>query len=308
MIDYIEVQGISSLMGDRIELSGLTQTFTQTVNEKQLKQKCLIGSLKPNIGHPLAASGMAGLIKILLALKYEQLPPTINIQEINPELKLEKSPFKINTELQSWPKQEGRLRRAAINGFGMNGSNAHLLVEEYKEDRIFESDSTPEEKGVLITLSSKNEERLKEIIEHFCNALKQELSNTRLLDIAYTLQVGREEMEYRLSAFVNSKEDLLELLENYLEGNNTSKEVLTGNVNDSSKDIAWLVDELLEEDILEKLIEKNLSGNLAFYGLRESILIGKNAIRIDACKKYLCPLILLKKSATGFKTKVVKKH
>ena len=94
--------------------------------------QCAIGSVKSNVGHALTAAGAAGLLKVLLALKHETLPPTANFERSAPGLGLDESPFRVLTHAEPWPKHAAdRPRRAAISGFGFGGINCHLLLEEW---------------------------------------------------------------------------------------------------------------------------------------------------------------------------------
>ena len=127
-VDYVEVHGTSSLLGDEIELFALKESFGSFTKRKGF---CAIGSLKPNIGHPIAAAGMACLLKVLLTLRYQQLPPLAGLEKVNEALGLEASPFYLSTGSVAWKRRGGRPRRAAINGLSASGTNCHLIIDEY---------------------------------------------------------------------------------------------------------------------------------------------------------------------------------
>ncbi|MBI3734888.1 acyltransferase domain-containing protein, partial [Candidatus Sumerlaeota bacterium] len=93
---------------------------------------CALGSVKSQIGHTKAAAGIAGLIKVALALKYKVLPPTIKVQKPNPESFGEESPFYVNTEKRPWLPRREHPRRAAVSAFGFGGSNFHAVLEEHR--------------------------------------------------------------------------------------------------------------------------------------------------------------------------------
>lgn len=103
----------------------LSQAFSQFTDRKQF---CGIGSLKTNIGHLEPVAGVAGLTKVLLAMKHRQLPPTIHFNEVNPHIHFEETPFYLVDRLQEW--QSDGPRRATISAFSFGGVNAHLVVEE----------------------------------------------------------------------------------------------------------------------------------------------------------------------------------
>ncbi|MDJ0105743.1 polyketide synthase, partial [Rhodococcus erythropolis] len=116
-IDYIEAHGTGTPLGDPIEVQALAQVFGTTT-------RCALGSVKGNIGHLDAASGIAGLLKTVLALTHQTLPATIN--NTNPVA----APFHIPTEPTPWPHNPHRTRRAGISAFGFGGTNAHIIIEE----------------------------------------------------------------------------------------------------------------------------------------------------------------------------------
>lgn len=91
---------------------------------------CAIGSVKSNLGHLGPASGIVGLIKTVLALRHESIPPTINVRTPNPQLRLEETPFKVADTVLPWPRTAGAPRRAGVSSFGFGGTNAHVVLEE----------------------------------------------------------------------------------------------------------------------------------------------------------------------------------
>src|SRR5579875_2846674 len=125
-ISYIETHGTGTPLGDSIELAALIKVFR---TKTQKKQFCAIGSVKPNVGHLDRAAGVCGLIKTVLALHHQQLPPSLNFETPNPELHLDQSPFYVNTHLTPWPRTS-MPRRAGVNSFGLGGTNAHVVLEE----------------------------------------------------------------------------------------------------------------------------------------------------------------------------------
>lgn len=218
-ISYVEAHGTGTSLGDPIEFEALSGAFKSFTQQKQF---CSLGSVKTNIGHTLVAAGVAGLLKILLAFKHKQLPPTINYKENNPLINLANSPFKIQEKLEDWENSNGLPRRAALSSFGFSGTNAHIVLEEHQPTKTTYIDNSP----VLIVLSAKNTERLDEQVLSLKSFLEAS-PVTSFYDIAYTLQIGREAMEERLALIVNDKAELVAQLKNYLLGN--KQHVITGN-------------------------------------------------------------------------------
>jgi len=125
-ISYVEAHGTGTLIGDPIELRGLTRILTQHTDRKQF---CGVGSVKSNIGHLLSASGAASMIKTILSIASGELPPTLHCEQPNPRFQFADSPLYLVRELRSWPGVQG-VRRAGVSSFGLGGNNAHLIVSD----------------------------------------------------------------------------------------------------------------------------------------------------------------------------------
>lgn len=130
-IGLIEAHGTGTKLGDQIEISGLKEVFKQCENKHN---SIAVGSVKSNIGHLNMAAGIAGFIKACLAVYYKKLPPTIHVKEVNPEFKLEESPFFICTEKKEWNYENNRPRTAAISSFGIGGTNANVIIQEFNDE------------------------------------------------------------------------------------------------------------------------------------------------------------------------------
>src|SRR5207244_1992721 len=111
-IQYVEMHGTGTKLGDPIEVNALIQSF-QSYTDKEAF--CALGSVKSNVGHTLAASGIAGMIKMLMAFRHRQLPPTLHVEQVNEHIELAHSPFYINTECKAWDVEAGEKRTAAVN-------------------------------------------------------------------------------------------------------------------------------------------------------------------------------------------------
>src|SRR5579864_7221104 len=131
-ISYVEMHGTGTKLGDPIELEALATVFQE---KTQRKQYCAIGSVKSNIGHTSAASGVASVHKVLLAMREEKLVPTLHFEQPNPYFDFAASPFYVNTTVQDWHRDSGVPRRAAVSSFSFSGTNAHLVIEEYIPER-----------------------------------------------------------------------------------------------------------------------------------------------------------------------------
>ena len=134
-IDYLETHGTGTRLGDPIEINGLKESFRAlTADAAQPAVKtpwCGIGSVKTNIGHLEAASGAAGVIKLLLSMKHEVIPASIHFKQLNSHIHLEGSPFYIVDQPRLWPHKDNIPRRSGVSSFGFGGTNVHLILEDY---------------------------------------------------------------------------------------------------------------------------------------------------------------------------------
>jgi acyl transferase domain-containing protein len=131
-IEYIETHATATPVGDKVELNTLKMLYE---NEDLPKQSVALGSIKSQIGHSFSAAGMANLVKVIEGMQQNIMPPTHNYEKTADEVKLEDSPFYINTIARQWPvRKQGEPKRACVNAFGFGGINASIVVEEYLED------------------------------------------------------------------------------------------------------------------------------------------------------------------------------
>ncbi|MEC0760749.1 SDR family NAD(P)-dependent oxidoreductase [Bacillus atrophaeus] len=254
-ISYIEAHGTGTSLGDPIEISGLTQAFREYTDDKQF---CAIGSAKSNIGHCESAAGIAGITKVLMQMKHGEIAPSLHSKSLNPYIDFENSPFEVPQYLRKWKrpviKENGAEkeypRRAGISAFGAGGSNAHVIIEEYRsEDSIQKIPSGKHETAVII-LSAKSSEQLKERARRLHAEIKQN-KDEDLASIAYTLQVGREAMEYRMGMLVSGIQQLEGNLAAFLEGRTDIEDFYQGYAKSSNGDMAIFAN---DEDIV-KVIE-----------------------------------------------------
>lgn len=203
-IDYVEAHGTGTLLGDPIEVQGLSNAFARFTDKKQF---CGIGSVKTNIGHLVAASGCASLLKVVLALRNKTLPPMVNFEEPNPHIRFADSPLYVVDRPTPWSKNE-HPRRAGISSFGFSGTNVHMIVEEYEE-----TPSAPSQTEELFLLSAKTEESLQRLLARYRSFLPKH-EDLSLRELCATAALGRGHYEYRLAAVASSTRELAQKLEN----------------------------------------------------------------------------------------------
>jgi polyketide synthase PksN len=151
-------------------------------------------------------------LKLLLALKQRQIPPSLNYKVGNPLIDFESSPFYVNTQLQEWQAPSGAKRRAAISSFGFSGTNAHMVIEEAP------ARETPVDQvaGHLIVLSACTVEQLREQVENLLTFARNE-TMVSMSDLAYTLLVGRKHRSHRVTCIARNRVEMIELLQRWLE-------------------------------------------------------------------------------------------
>ncbi len=202
-ISYIETHGTGTVLGDPIEVAALTQAFRLQTTANQF---CAIGSIKANIGHLADAAGVVGLIKTVLALSHQQLPPSINFETPNPKLDLEHSPFYVNTKLIAWPQGKSP-RRAGVSSFGVGGTNVHILLEEAPPDRV----SGKSRSQQLLLISAKTSTALATATSNLQVHLESN-PDINLADVAHTLRHGRKDFNYRSCVVCSDPADAIQAL------------------------------------------------------------------------------------------------
>lgn len=214
-IGYIEGHGTGTQLGDNLEVTALTNAFKKFSDKKQY---CAIGSVKGNIGHSESAAGVAGIAKILLQFKNKQLVPSINSDDVNPNIDFENTPFYLQKELIPWHSNGSYPRRALINSFGAGGVNSSVLLEDYESDS--NNVDNVENNPSVIVLSAADKSRLKEYVNRMLEYVGKE-KNLNLQNVAYTLQTGREHMSTRIAFLASSKKEFIENLKKWRDYKNT---------------------------------------------------------------------------------------
>jgi acyl transferase domain-containing protein/acyl-CoA synthetase (AMP-forming)/AMP-acid ligase II/acyl carrier protein len=196
-IGFVEAHGTGTSLGDVVEVGSLAAVLGHA-GEKP----CRIGSLKTNMGHLEAAAGIAGVIKAVLALGHEEIPPHINLKEINPKLDLQGNRLRIVPEGAAWGRTS-EPRIAGVSSFGFGGTIAHAVIEEAPERAA----SSPASGPALFVLSARSETALRNLALRYVDYLDENPSAS-LADICYTAAVGRSHFSHRLALIVESIDQL----------------------------------------------------------------------------------------------------
>ena len=202
-ISYVEAHGTATPLGDPVEVAALNRAHGGA------SAPCLLGSVKSNVGHLDAAAGVAGLIKTVLALEHEMLPPTLHYERPNPEIDFERGPFFVNAELRPWERADSRPRRAGVSSFGIGGTNAHVVLEEApaREQGTDTAGGGPE----VLLLSARTEAALSEARRRLADRLDAP-DAPALGDAAFTLQAGRRAFARRLAVVCRDRRQAVALL------------------------------------------------------------------------------------------------
>jgi len=226
-IGYIEGHGTGTLLGDPIEVAGLTRAFRMGTSRTGF---CALGSVKTNIGHLDAAAGVAGLIKTVLVLNHRKIPPSLHFQSPNPGIDFASSPFYVNTKLSDW-KEGPTPRRAGVSSFGMGGTNAHLVLEEAPS-----SPSTPSHRSHhVVPLSARTSRALESATDNLVEHLQLDI-DPEVADVAYTLQVGRRHFSQRRVVVCSERKEAYRVLEA-----RDGKRVFTGACETGNRPVAFLL-------------------------------------------------------------------
>jgi len=215
-IQYVEAQGTGTPLGDAIEVRALSQVFKE--GRSQLNP-LYIASVKTNIGHTETASGMASLLKVVLSMQHQKLPPHLHLQTLNPEIDLDDIPAKIPTELTPWPEHSGP-QLAGINSFGMSGTNAHAVLEAAPTSTL----QSAKRSSYLLPLSAKTPAALLELVQRYVQFL-QAHPDTDLGHLCFTAGVGRSHFPYRCAFVTDSIPQLQQTLADYREADERSDSV-----------------------------------------------------------------------------------
>lgn len=208
-VSYIEAHGTGTKLGDPIEINSLSNIYR--VKEKN---SCAIGSIKSNIGHLEAASGLAGIIKVLLQLKYKKIVPSLHSERLNSYIDFPQTPFYVPQQLEEW-KSNGP-RRAGISSFGAGGSNAHIIVEEFIQKR----DNFVELPEYLFMLSAESQEQVREYVKAYTERLPQVYD---LFSMQIIQAIGRVHFRYRVCFVYHDKTELEAKLKDILEDTLSTK-------------------------------------------------------------------------------------
>lgn len=264
-ISYVETAANGTALGDPIEINSLKKAFAQLDTDgKQEPQAIALGNAKAQLGHMEAASGMGSLFKVLMAMARRRIVGQ-RVEKLNPYLKLDGTRFFIPETSLAWEPQIGadgkpQPLRAGVNSFGFGGVNAHLVLESYEQEP-----QTQVGGPRLIVLSATSEAQLKRYASEMAGFLTQRMeagTAPDLADMAFTLQVGREPLRFRLAFTVETLAAARDGFLAYLEGR-AFGDMLHGDVREHEGRLDLLLDDEDGDTFMRLLIEKQKWRKLA---------------------------------------------
>ena len=258
-VDYIEAHGTGTMLGDPIEIAGLTKAFERINQQKGIQSELLpgqyrIGSVKSNIGHLESAAGIAGLTKILLQMRHRKLVPSLHSQALNSKINFNVSPFRVVQALENWEAVPGNARRAGLSAFGAGGSNASVLIEEAPQLTAM---TLPAGEPRLFVLSADTEQRLSLYVERMiaflANAVNTPESAPNFDSLAFSSLIGRDAMSERLAVVASSLGDLLGKLEQYRD-EESAKQLFRGRIAGSNDRLDTILDSQQLDELVNGLV------------------------------------------------------
>ncbi|HET7695301.1 MAG TPA: SDR family NAD(P)-dependent oxidoreductase [Vicinamibacterales bacterium] len=193
-VGYVEAHGTGTALGDPIEIEALRSVL---MDGRPADRPLVVGSVKTNIGHLEAAAGVAGLIKVVLSLGHEEIPPHLHFSTLNPHIELGSAPLEIATGRRAWPAGADR-RIAGVSSFGFSGTNAHVIIEEAPVQAPAPAAPAVDDRAAhVLALSARTPDALRALAARYARHL--ETTADRLADVAFTANAGRTHFAHRLA-------------------------------------------------------------------------------------------------------------
>ena len=232
-IQYVEAHGTGTSLGDPIEVNALAAVLSEG---HSADSPLMIGSIKTNIGHLEAAAGIAGLIKTVLAMEHDVIPPHLHLDGLNPQIPWSEIPVNVPTELTPWPSADEQ-KFAGVSSFGFSGTNAHVVLESAPVQESTEAEIVRSKH--ILTLSTKNDNALSTLAQRYVDHLETQ-DAAAFADTANTSNIGRAHLTHRLAVVAETAAEASDKLKEFIAGRESSHLWRGSCATDSEPEIAFL--------------------------------------------------------------------
>lgn len=223
-VQYVEAHGTGTKAGDPVEISSISAALNEGRNADD---KFYVGSIKTNLGHTEAASGLAGLLKVLASIQNRTIPANLYAdEEKNPNIPWGDLLLEIPSESKPWPKPDQPLI-AGLNSFGISGTNAHLIIKEAVERKVQVNQADRD--FYILPISAANEKALKEYCKLYLPLFKFVQSNQELLNLVKNVAIRKADLHYRAAIIFQNKEEVIVALENIIEAKEAANIIISYN-------------------------------------------------------------------------------
>lgn len=211
-VHYIEAHGTGTKLGDPNEATAIGEFFSTGRQQTPLR----VGSLKTNIGHTEATAGIAGLIKVVLAMQERMLPPNLHFNNPNPNIPFDALKLEVQQSLSSWPVQNGETLKAGVNSFGWGGTNAHAVLEEYRAKKPATQKTTTSVARFCLPISAKSAQALKDYVKLYLHRLT-DVPAEEVYDVCVAAALRKATFDHRVVFAGATPHELLAALNTFVE-------------------------------------------------------------------------------------------